>query len=180
VRLFERLAAHLTSAIRLRQSVGDSKRAPAGVFSVRGTLLNSEGDAEIAGASDHLRRAVLAFDRHRTRDGRKDVELTTLRWTPLVQSRWSLLDDFDSDGRRFVVAVDNRPPTRAPRADFSEREHQVMTQAHLGHSNKLIAYELGLSASTVRVLLHRAAKKLGAATRAEAIARFDALVRARG
>jgi DNA-binding NarL/FixJ family response regulator len=49
-----------------------------------------------------------------------------------------------------------------------------MTHAHLGHSNKVIAYELGLAASTVRVLVHRAARKLGANTREEAIASFDA------
>ena len=54
-----------------------------------------------------------------------------------------------------------------------------MTQAHLGHTDKVIAYELGLSASTVRVLLHRATRKLGASTRREALARFDALRKAR-
>ena len=98
------------------------------------------------------------------------------RWRPLVASSLSLLEEFDTDGKRFVVAIDNGPPTRRPRGTLSEREHQVLTQAHLGHSNKVIAYELGLSAATVRVLLHRAARKLGASTRAEAIARFDALV----
>lgn len=49
-----------------------------------------------------------------------------------------------------------------------------MTQASLGHSDKVIAYELGLSASTVRVLIHRAIRKLGATTRRDALARFEA------
>jgi DNA-binding NarL/FixJ family response regulator len=89
-----------------------------------------------------------------------------------VVAQWSLLDEFDTDGKRFVVAMDNRPPQRVARGALSEREHQVLTQAELGHSNKEIAYELGLSSATVRVLIHRAAKKLGAATRAEAIAKF--------
>jgi DNA-binding NarL/FixJ family response regulator len=75
--------------------------------------------------------------------------------------------------------VENDLPTRPPRRDLSEREHQVMTQAHLGHTDKVIAYELGLSASTVRVLRHRAMRKLGATTRKEALARFDALTQAR-
>lgn len=34
-----------------------------------------------------------------------------------------------------------------------------------GHSNKLIAYELGIAASTVGVLLGRAASRLGVRTR---------------
>ena len=37
----------------------------------------------------------------------------------------------------------------------------------LGHSNKVISYELGLAWSTVRVLVHRAARKLGVGTRKE-------------
>ena len=63
--------------------------------------------------------------------------------------------------------------TRAPRRRLSEREHQVMTQVHLGHSDKEIAYELGLSVSTVRVLIHRAMQKLGAENRRDALARFE-------
>lgn len=55
---------------------------------------------------DELRRATLAFDRARTKKMRADVELATKQWWPLVVSRWSLLDDFASDGRRFVVAVE--------------------------------------------------------------------------
>ena len=78
-----------------------------------------------------------------------------------------------------MLAVENEPPTRPPRGTLSVREHQVLTQMHMGHSMKLIAYELGLSASTVRVLFHRAARKLGVSTRQEAIARFDALAKAR-
>ena len=125
---------------------------------------------------DELRRATRNFDHVRTRKMRSEVELATRRWRPLVAARWSLLDDFDSDGRRFVVAVENATPCRAIRTELSERERQVMTQAHLGRSDKEIAYELGLSTSTIRVLLHRAVRKLGATTRREALARFDALV----
>ncbi|MBX3189679.1 MAG: helix-turn-helix transcriptional regulator [Labilithrix sp.] len=172
--LFTRFAAHLTSAVRLRRSAAKPK--PAAVLAPSGALLHAEeGDDGVVDAREELRRATLAFDEARTKRMRDDVDLATRRWRPLVVSRWSLLDDFDSDGRRFVVAVANPPPTRPPRNDLSEREHQVLTQAHMGRSTKVIAYELGLSDSTVRVLLHRAAQKLGASTREEALARFDAL-----
>ncbi|MBX3230634.1 MAG: helix-turn-helix transcriptional regulator [Labilithrix sp.] len=175
--LFTRFAAHLTSAVRLRRSA--TKPRPAAILAPSGALLHAEeGEEGVVDAREDLRRAALAFDEARTKKMRDDVDLATRRWRPLVLSRWSLLDDFDSDGRRFVVAVANPPPTRPPRNDLSEREHQVLTQAHMGRSTKSIAYELGLSDSTVRVLLHRAARKLGASTREDALARFAALASA--
>lgn len=177
-RLFTRLAAHLTSGFRLRRSGGTTKLKPTAILSARGKLLHAENDDDgVVEARDALRDAAVAFDGARTKRMRADVDGATERWRPLVVSRWSLLDDFDSDGKHFVLAVENSPPTRPPRKDLSQREHEVLTQAHMGHSNKVIAYELGLSDSTVRVLLHRAGRKLGASTRAETIARFDALVK---
>jgi DNA-binding NarL/FixJ family response regulator len=47
--------------------------------------------------------------------------------------------------------------------------------AALGRSNKLIAYELGLAQPTVRILMARAARKLGVRSRAELITRIEAL-----
>jgi DNA-binding CsgD family transcriptional regulator len=44
--------------------------------------------------------------------------------------------------------------------------------AALGHSKKLIAYELGIAHSTVKVLIARAAIKLRATSRADVIRRF--------
>jgi DNA-binding NarL/FixJ family response regulator len=149
-------------------------REPAAVLSANGALLHAKGTAA-ARHRDELRHAVTAFDKARTRQARRDVEMATRRWRPLVASSWSLLDEFDTDGKRFVVAVENAPPTRARPGALSEREHHVLTQASLGHSNKEIAYELGLSHATVRVLFHRAARTLRTTTRAETIARFAAL-----
>lgn len=177
VKLFTRVAAHLTSAVRIRRVSGVDKPRPAAVLHPNGSLAHVEKDDGVVEARDDLRRATLAFDQARTKKMRTDPEAATRKWRPLVASRWSLLDDFDTDGRRFVVAVENAPPTRVRRRDLSERELQVMTQAHLGHSDKEIAYELGLSVSTVRVLLHRAIQKLDVETRREALARFDALVK---
>jgi DNA-binding NarL/FixJ family response regulator len=79
--------------------------------------------------------------------------------------RWSLLDSFESNGRQYVVAARNT--VSSERQDLSPREAQVVGLLALGHSNKVISYELGLAWSTVRVLVHRAARKLGVGTRKE-------------
>src|SRR5262249_40217443 len=56
---------------------------------------------------------------------------------------------------------------------LSERERQVVVHAAEQHSTKEIAYDLRLSASTVRVLLHRATRKLGVTSRAELCERVE-------
>jgi DNA-binding CsgD family transcriptional regulator len=47
------------------------------------------------------------------------------------------------------------------------RERQIAGWASLGHSNKLIAYELGLPLSTIATHLRRAVRKLGLRKTAE-------------
>jgi DNA-binding CsgD family transcriptional regulator len=51
------------------------------------------------------------------------------------------------------------------RKHLSGREREVVALACAGHENKAIAFELGLAHSTVRVLMARAARKIGARTR---------------
>ncbi len=95
-------------------------------------------------------------------------------WKALVAGRWSLREQLDTDGKTFIHALANAPSLAGPSA-LSAREQQVASLAALGRSNKLIAYELGLAHATVRVLMARAAKKLGARSRAELIERLAAL-----
>ena len=66
---------------------------------------------------------------------------------------------FDRDGRRFYLARPNLPRVD-PTESLSEREMQVARGAALGHSNKLIAYELGITPSTVATHLKSAMAKL--------------------
>jgi DNA-binding NarL/FixJ family response regulator len=73
--------------------------------------------------------------------------------------RWSL-DRLEHGGRAYLVAVRSR-------GSLSPRETQVVDLVALGHSNKVISYELGLAWSTVRVLVFRACRKLGVRKRAE-------------
>jgi DNA-binding NarL/FixJ family response regulator len=57
---------------------------------------------------------------------------------------------------------------------LTAREREIVERALLGSENKCIAYDLGLSDSTVRVLMSRAAIKLGVRTRRELLAKVRA------
>jgi DNA-binding NarL/FixJ family response regulator len=89
-------------------------------------------------------------------------------WKALVRGRWSLVDWFDTDGRRYLLAIPNSPHVTDPRG-LTERESQVVTYVMLGHTNKMIAYRLGLSTSRVSTILRTAMRKLGSRTRPQLV-----------
>jgi DNA-binding CsgD family transcriptional regulator len=64
------------------------------------------------------------------------------------------------------ATIDNRPGPASIDL-LSPREREVVVRAWRGQHNKLIAHEMGLAHSTVRVLLARAATKVGASSRRE-------------
>jgi DNA-binding CsgD family transcriptional regulator len=167
------VAAHLAAALRLRRSLerhatidldGESVIDPS-----RSRVEHAIGPAKSAPALATLRDAVRAVDRARTRRVRRaDPLAATELWRGLVAGRWSLIERYDSDGRRFYVAHKNDPRAPELRA-LSTRERQVVAYAAQGHSNKLIGYELGLSKSTVVNHLTAAQKKLGVESRTELV-----------
>ncbi len=107
-----------------------------------------------------LRDAAVAVTRARTQTRKHDSEQALREWRALVQGRWSLVDRFDTDGRRFLIAQRNSPEA-ARRKALTASESQVASFRAMGHSMKLIGYELGLPVSTVSRLLTDAAAKLG-------------------
>ena len=113
----------------------------------------------------------------RTRLRSSEPDRALDEWKGLVAARWSLVEHFESDGKRYILACENDLHVPGPSL-LSQREQQVLAYASLGHSSKLIAYELGITDSTVRVLMARATAKLGARSRKEAIATFTTAVTA--
>jgi len=170
LRRWGRIAAHLSSAVRLRMRLrsNGAPEAPAAVFDPNGKLHDATGAAEEGQAREALRRAVLTIEKVRGPERAEDPERALGDWRALVSGQWSLVDQLEHDGRRYIVARQNEPRALGPEA-LSERERQVIGYALLGHHNKLIAYELGIADSTVRVLMARAASKLGAKSRDELI-----------
>jgi DNA-binding NarL/FixJ family response regulator len=89
-------------------------------------------------------------------------------WRALLDGHFSLVDCFDFEGRRYLVARLNDAHERALRA-LSEREIEVVSLAALGHPNKIIACELGLTMSRVAMELASAIRKLGVRSRIDLI-----------
>jgi DNA-binding NarL/FixJ family response regulator len=180
-RRWPRAAAHVAAGLRLRAKLGLGEWADDAVEAVLdggGRLVEARGAARNADARASLRDAVRRIDRIRGADARRDGDALGA-WEALVAGRWSLVDRFESDGRRFVVAVPNDPAHADPRG-LTPREHQVATFVGLGHASKQIAYTLGLSTASVTTHASRAAAKLGMRSRAELAAFFSPLgVRAR-
>lgn len=178
VHAWARVAAHMTAGFRLRARLGGAP--PAGdplahaeaILDPDGTIQHAVGAAESREARAVLRGAAVAIDRARGALRRREPAEALEIWRGLVEGRWTIVDHFDRDGRRYVVARRNDPEV-ADRGVLTLRERQALGYAALGHSNKLIAYELGLSPSTVATHLSQAAHKLGARSRVELIRIFQ-------
>lgn len=87
-------------------------------------------------------------------------------WQGLVDGRWFVFDRFDKEGRRFIVVRRNGPTARGRRG-LSPAERRVACYASWGHSQKLIAQELGLSEPAVSIHLVSALRKIGLRHRSE-------------
>jgi DNA-binding CsgD family transcriptional regulator len=164
-----RVAGHLSTAVRLRYRMktlraNNANLTPDAVLDPNGKVHHASGDASMGTALDQLRSAVRVLEKSRGPMRLKEPDKSLAGWKALVSGRWSLIDQIENDGRRYIVARENEPLAPGPDA-LTAREKQVIGYAKLGHHNKLIAYELGIADSTVRVLLARAAAKLGVRTR---------------
>jgi DNA-binding CsgD family transcriptional regulator len=162
-RRWSRVMAHLLAALRLRSALVDGAEA---VVEPGGRVVHAEGEAQRRSAREALRDAAIHIDRSRTRAGSADAETALCHWRALVSGRWSLVDSFERDGRRFLLARKADPRLEQPRR-LSQRQRQIVGYAALGHPNKYIAYALGLAPSTVATHLAAAMTELGVRNRAE-------------
>jgi DNA-binding CsgD family transcriptional regulator len=132
------------------------------VLTPGGKVLHAVG--ETRAARDALRRLAVAIDRARGRLRHHDPEAALEGLAALVDGRWSLVDKFESDGKRFVLAIPNAPTARDPRA-LTARERAILRCVAMGHSNKLIAYTLGLAEGTISASVASIKRKLGLPSR---------------
>ena len=177
-RRWSRIAAHIAAGLRVQRAsttLTDLARRTDAVLSPGGRIIHASERAR--GASHSLKDAVVAIDRARTKKGRRDADAALDMWTVLVDGRWSLVDHFETDGRRYVLALENTPTAPDPRALTAE-ERPVLHFVLMGHTNKAIAYELGLPEGTVATRLAAIVKKLRAKSRVDLAARYFMLRRA--
>jgi DNA-binding CsgD family transcriptional regulator len=175
--LLSRIGSHLTASHRLRRRFGgapvnvgprDAVFDPDGRLRHAGKAIRSRADIE------PLRQAARSLERARARSRGADSRARMFAWDPIVAGRFTLIDYFERDGRRFVLAAENLP--QEPCVDLlSPRERDVVRHAHMGHHNKAIAYDLGLAESTIRVLVARACAKVGARSRRELLEKTTTL-----
>ena len=179
--ILRRLATHLSAAFRARRKLvatsGSSSRSEPppsrlttgaeAILDASGRVVHAEGAAAGAGARDRLERASAHIDsaRRNSSDGARVLN----DWHPLTSARWTLVDHFEEGGRRYVVARENQAETQSFIA-LTDRERQIVVHAALGLTNKQIAYALGISDATVRVLMARAAGRLGVHSRKQLLA----------
>jgi DNA-binding NarL/FixJ family response regulator len=176
-RAWSRAMVHVAAALRLRRRLGEmaaSHLAEGGDAVVRldGRVEHATNDARAPEARDALREAAVRIDRARGSLRNEGDDEALASWEGLVDGRWSLVDRFDRDGRHYLVALENTPAPRGPRA-LTPAERAVVGYATLGWSNKEIAYALGLGVGTVGTHLGRAMARLGARNRVE-LSRFAA------
>jgi DNA-binding CsgD family transcriptional regulator len=166
----DQVARHVATGLRLRRTLGGSEASS--LMDSADAVLDSEGRLLHAapGASGRRERGSFVSAARRMLESRgarrarpeQAVEL----WRALVLGRWSLVDHVDRDGKRFLLARRNAPGAHEPAA-LSEQEQRVLAVFSLLGSIKLVAYELGLSPSTISLELKSVCRKLGCRDRAE-------------
>ena len=158
------VAVHIAAGARLRQRLGQRPS-----FDEAEAILRPDGEAEqleYPDAREFLRTAVTHIEQ--ARSGRYSTSQSLELWQSLVEGRWSLVERFDSDRRRFYVALRN-PAAKVEAKALTTRQAEVVAYVGSGAGTKAAAYSLGISVSAVRAHLSQAMAKLGVSSRVELI-----------
>lgn len=144
-----RVAAHLAAAFRLR---GAGMRDPDALLDAEGRILEGRVDA----SPSTLARAAGEY-RLAQQPGVEAIDV----WRGLVDGRWSLVRSVRQDGRTHLILRVNEIEDARGDDVATRRATSILALAARGHTNKFIAYELGLPISTVASDLRRSLASLG-------------------
>jgi DNA-binding CsgD family transcriptional regulator len=151
------------SGVACRQAIALSPRSS---MLDQGRVVHAEAEASASAARRDLQAGI---DRLRVARGqlrREAPEKALALWRGFVSGQWSLVESVYTDNRRYVMARRNEP--LAPRVlQVTPAEGRVLAVLAVGHSPKLVSYELGVSHSSVSTLTAAGLRKLGLQSRAE-------------
>jgi DNA-binding NarL/FixJ family response regulator len=173
--VWQRIGLHVVAGLRLRRRLAASSGSRDALLSPAGAL----EDATAAVSSDSEARqalvdAVRAMDQARRSDVRTSPDRALELWQGLVAGRWSLVDHWESGGRRYVAAYANELDGRDPRG-LTTTERSVLRYLALGATNKEVSYALGLSEKTISSAVTLILKKLRVKSRVELAALLEAV-----
>ncbi len=168
--IWRRVGLHIAAGMRLRRRLVESAVQADAVLAPDGKVLHAEGQPrKSSSARDALMTSVRRMERARTSKERRDPERALELWQGLVAGEWSLVEKWESDGRRYIAAYRNRPDVRDPRA-LTAHESAVLHYASRGASNKEIGFALGLPAGSVATAVSQLLRKLGCQSRVDLVA----------
>lgn len=156
---WRRICAHWSALLRLRSALPawDDARVEA-VLTPDARVVHAAGAARPRSARDALRRAVTDMERARGSLRRKDASGALSLWRELIAGRWTLVERFETDGRRFLVAHAN-PPDAVPLRELTPRQNVIVRLLVEGRSEARIASELGLSPGAISQQVHAVLRK---------------------
>jgi DNA-binding CsgD family transcriptional regulator len=172
---FQKLSAHIKAGLRLRRRLGELMHsAPqvqvtegGAVLDASAKVVHADGEAREDDAREALEQRAREIDRARTHKSGRDEHALEV-WRGLTSGRWSLVERFDSDGKRFMLAHKNAEQVSDPRG-LTALEARVTKLAVRGYSDKLIAYHLDIAESTASMQLASALRKLSLSGRVELV-----------
>jgi len=174
--IYRHMAHHLGAAHRCRRRLRESQPGRPALNPTEGAEAILDAKKRVVHAIGRARRktaradlSVTAKARDRARTAKAEPGQSLRSWRPLTHARWTLVDSFEENGARYIVARENQACFDGLES-LTDRERQAVVYLAIGQSTKETAYALGISDVTVRVLLGRAAAKLGVRSRAGLLA----------
>ena len=172
--IWRRVGLHVAAGLRLRRRLAAQEIERDALFDASGKL--HDADAAVKddkSARSVLVRAVQAMERARSTRVRSSPEDALALWKGLVAGEWSLVEQWETGGRRYVAAYRNPPRVRDPRA-LTATEKSVLGYVTLGATNKDVMYALGLPAGTVSAAIVQIFRKLRVKRRVDLAVMGDA------
>lgn len=154
------LAEHLAAGWRVRQRLEHGmalQDLADAMFRPSGNCVEFMDSRVSGGTRERLQDLV------RNREQERTPHTTWDRlWPELIDGRWTLIDHYEADGRRVVLALRNTPMA-ASLSRLSRDEIVVLSYIRRGASNKEVSLNMSVSSATVTRLLRSVATKLNAA-----------------